>query len=245
MPDWRPALVALVPGIVVMQNWLRLEDPQRDAGRAVLILALAVAPALASRLWQRLVLLALAFLVTVDLAARVPLLHPWHASDRSWNGFLDFYEIRLPFNPFFHPEMHILLLLAGFGFTAGLALAASSRRPVVAVALLVVGAGWPATLLTDGRDLLRGAVILATALFLLAALRAGARRTLARAALLGACARRRLARRDRATRRREERVPPLADVESRTSGRPPTSACATSGMRATTASPGRARPRPS
>ena len=73
VPDWRPALVALVPGIVVMQNWLRLEDPQRDGGRAVLILALAVVPALASRLWQRLVLLALAFLVTVDLAARVPL----------------------------------------------------------------------------------------------------------------------------------------------------------------------------
>ena len=185
MPDWRPALIALVPGVVVMQNWLRLEDPQRDAGRAVLILALAVMPALVSRLWQRLALLVLASLLAVDLAARVPLFRPWRAGDRFWNGFLDFYEVRLPLNAFFHPDMHALLLLAGFGFTAAVALAAASRRPVAAVAVLVVGAGWPATLLTDGRDLLRGAVILATALFLLAALRAGARRTLARAALLG------------------------------------------------------------
>ena len=143
MPDWRPALLALVPGIVVMQNWLRLEDPKRDVGRTILILALAVAPALASRLWLRVVLLALAFLAAVDLAARVPLLHPWRASNPSWNGFLDFYEVRLPFNPFFHPEMHMLLVLAGFAFTAAIALAAASRRPLPAVALLVVGAGWP------------------------------------------------------------------------------------------------------
>ena len=56
--------------------------------------------------------------------------------------------------------------------------AARSRRS----RLLVVGAGWPATLLSDGHDLLRGAVILAAALLLLAGLRAGRRRTLARAA---------------------------------------------------------------
>jgi transglutaminase-like putative cysteine protease len=185
MLEWRPALLALVPGIVLMQNWLRLEHPERDAGRMLLLLGLAVVPALAPRLWQRLLLLAVAVVAAVDLALRVPVLHPLRAPDRLWNGFLDFYEVRLPFNAAFHAEMHALLLLAGFGFTAALALAASSRRPVTAVAFLVVGAGWPATLLTDGRDLLRGGVILATALFMLAGLRAGARRTFARAALLG------------------------------------------------------------
>ena len=123
--------------------------------------------------------------MAIDLAVHVPLLHPWRAESRLWNGFLDFYEVRLPFNPAFHPGMHALLLLAGFGFTAAVALAAASRRPVAAVAFLVVGAGWPATLLSDGHDLLRGGVILATALFLLAGLRTGASRTLARAALLG------------------------------------------------------------
>ena len=185
MPRWRPALLALVPGVVLMQNWLRLEDPQRDVGLAFLLLLIAAAPALAPRLWQRLVLLAIGTIVAIDLAVHVPLLHPWRAESRLWNGFLDFYEVRLPFNPAFHPGMHALLLLAGFGFTAAVALAAASRRPVAAVAFLVVGAGWPATLLSDGHDLLRGGVILATALFLLAGLRTGASRALARAALLG------------------------------------------------------------
>jgi transglutaminase-like putative cysteine protease len=185
MPDLRPALLALIPGIVLMQNWLRLEHPQRDAARVLLLLVLAVAPALAPRLWQRLVLLAVGTLAAVDLAARVPARHPWHAAPRLWDGFLDFYEVRLPFSASFHPNMHALLLLTAFGFTAAVALAASSRRPVIAVACLVVGAGWPATLLPDGHDLLRGAVILATALLLLAGLRTGARRTFARAALLG------------------------------------------------------------
>jgi transglutaminase-like putative cysteine protease len=184
MPDFRPALLALVPGIVLMESWLRLEHPQRDAGRMLLLLGLAVIPALARRLWQRLLLVAAALVLAVDLAARVPLLRPWYAPDRLWNGFVDFYEVRLPFHAEFHPEMHALLILAGFGFTAGVALAAASRKPVAAVAFLVVGAGWPATLLTNGRDVLRGAVILATALFLLACLRAGAL-TLGRAAFIG------------------------------------------------------------
>ncbi len=185
MPDLRPALLALIAGFVLMQNWLRLEHPQRDAARALLLLVLAAAPALAPRLWQRLVLLAVGALAAVDLAARVPVLHPWRAAPRLWDGFLDFYEVRLPVNASIHPNMHALLLLAGFGFAAAVALAAAARRPVVAVACLVVGAGWPATLLADGHDLLRGAVILATALVLLAGLRPGARRTFGRAALLG------------------------------------------------------------
>ena len=98
-----PALLALVPGLVLMQNWLRLEHPQRDGGRALLLIAIAAVPALAPRLWQRLVLLALAVLAAVHLAARVPVLHPWHGAMRFWNGFLDFYDIRLPFSATFHP----------------------------------------------------------------------------------------------------------------------------------------------
>jgi transglutaminase-like putative cysteine protease len=185
MPDRRSALLAFVPGLVLMENWLRLEHPQRDTGRVLLLLAIAVLPALAPRLWQRLVLLAIGMLAALDLAARVPVLRPWHAWAPLWNGFLDFYDVRLPFSASFHPGMHALLLLAGFGFTALVGLAAASRRPVAAVACLVVGAGWPATLLSDNHDLVRGAVILATALFLLAGLRTGALRTVARAAVLG------------------------------------------------------------
>jgi transglutaminase-like putative cysteine protease len=182
---WRPALLAVVPGLVLAQSWLRLEQPQRDGGRALLLVALAAVTALAPRLWQRLVVLALALLLAVDVAARVSMLHPWQAAPRFWNGFLDFYDVRLAFSASFHPEMHMLVLLAVFGFTAVLALAAASRRPLGAVACLVVGAGWPATLLSDGRDSLRGATILAAALFLLAGLRTGALRTAGRAGLVG------------------------------------------------------------
>ena len=185
MPRWRPALLALVAGLVLAQNWLRLEQPQRDGARALLLVALAAVTALAPRLWQRFVILALALLVTVAVAARVPLLHPWRAAPRFWNGFLEFYDVRLPFSASFHPQMHALVLLAVFGFTAALALAAASRRPLGAVACLVVGACWPATLLSDGRDLLRGATILAASLFLLAGLRTGALRTVGRAGLVG------------------------------------------------------------
>jgi transglutaminase-like putative cysteine protease len=185
MLSWRPALLALVPGLVLAQNWLRLEQPERDTGRALLLVALALLPAVAPRLWQRLVLLALMVLAAVGVAARTPVLRPWQSMPRLWNGFLDFYDVRLPFSAAFHPEMHSLLLLAGFGFTAALALAAASRRPLGAVACLVVGACWPATLLSDGRDLLRGATILAAELFLLAGLRTGALRTAVHAGLVG------------------------------------------------------------
>jgi hypothetical protein len=102
------------------------------------------------------------------------------------NGFLDFYDVQLPFDSAFHPEMHAVLLLAAFSFTAALGLAAVSRRPLAAVLVLLAGAGWPATLLSDHRDLLRGSVILAAALLLLAGFRPDARRVVARAALLGA-----------------------------------------------------------
>ena len=57
MPDPRPTLLSLVAGFVVMEGWIRLEHPERDGGRMLLLVALAVVPALAPRLWQRLVLL--------------------------------------------------------------------------------------------------------------------------------------------------------------------------------------------
>jgi transglutaminase-like putative cysteine protease len=82
--------------------------------------------------------------------------------------------------------MHAVILVTAFAFSAALALTAASRRPLASVVVLLVGATWPATLLSDGRDLLRGAVILASALLLLAGFRADARRTLLRAVVLGA-----------------------------------------------------------
>src|SRR2546430_896051 len=107
MPRWRPALLALVPAIVIAQNWLRLERPERDGGNALLLVVLALAPAVAPRLWQRLALL---FGVTL-VAAKLALVSPFGKFEhhrnffgllgsRIWNGTLDFYDVRLQFNPF-------------------------------------------------------------------------------------------------------------------------------------------------
>jgi transglutaminase-like putative cysteine protease len=185
VPERRPALLALVPGLLIAASWLRLEEPRRDAGRALVLVLLAVSPALARGLRRRLALLAAVTLAAVDLSARAPALHPWSAASRLGDGLRDFYGVRLPFGPALHPGMHSLLLLAAFGFTAGVALAAAARRPLVAVLVLVVGAAWPATLLTGDRDLARGAAILAASLLLLAGLRDGGSPALGRAALVG------------------------------------------------------------
>ncbi len=130
MPSLRPALVALLPALVIAQNWLRLERPERDGGRVLLLVVLALIPALAPRLWQRLVLLLAAALVAADLAVRVsPLGIVERHRDffgpfgsRVGNGILDFYDVRLRFDPFFHPDMHSVLLVAAFGFAAALGL---------------------------------------------------------------------------------------------------------------------------
>ena len=186
MRSLRVPLVCLVPGVVLILSWLRIEHPQRDGWRSLALLLLALVPALAPRAWQRLVLFAAAVVVASAVATRVPIQHPWRAAPRLWDGFLDAYDVRLPFDPSFHVHFHALLLLAGFVFAAGVVLAAASERPLVAVAVFIVGATWPATLLTNGRDLLRGAVILGIALFLLAALREHPLPSIGRAALLGA-----------------------------------------------------------
>ncbi len=62
------------------------------------------------------------------------------------NGFLDFYDVRLPFDPRVHTEMRSVVLTAVFAFTLALSLAVAARRPLAAALALLVGAGWPATL---------------------------------------------------------------------------------------------------
>jgi transglutaminase-like putative cysteine protease len=189
----RNALVAAVPALVIAETWMRLERPERDGGRVLLLVLLALLPALVPRLRPRIAALGVSLVVALGVAVRV---WPWNArpfdshhdyfgplGSRLGNGFLDFYDVRLPFDPSFHPEMHALLLVAGFGFAAALAFAAAAGRPLASVLILLVGAGWPATLLPNDRDLVRGALILGCGLLLLAGLRDGARRLLPRAAL--------------------------------------------------------------
>jgi len=189
------ALLALPPGLVIGLSWLRLEEPQRDGGRLLVLVLLAALPALATRLRDRLALLGVALLVGAAVAVRVSPLdaRPWDErhdffgpfAGRIWAGLLEFYDVRLPFDPFLHPEMHSLVLAAAFGFAAGVAVACGARRPLPAVLVLLVGAGWPSTLLPGEQPLGRGALILAAALLILAGLRPGARNTFGRAAVVG------------------------------------------------------------
>src|SRR5262249_6402659 len=102
VPDLRVPLICLVPGLVLVLSWLRLEHPQQDGWRALALLLLAVAPAAAPRVWQRLVLLGVATLAAIAAATRVPWHHPWRAASRLWDGFLDAYDVKLPFDPVFH-----------------------------------------------------------------------------------------------------------------------------------------------
>jgi transglutaminase-like putative cysteine protease len=80
--------------------------------------------------------------------------------------------VQVPFDPAAHPRMHGVLLIAVFAFTLWVALAAAARRPGLAAAGLVVGAGWPGTLY-PGHDLLRGALLLVGVLVSIACLRRG------------------------------------------------------------------------
>jgi transglutaminase-like putative cysteine protease len=171
-------VLAGVAGAVVAFDWLRLEDPRTDGSRAVALLALAVAPALVRPLWARVVATLAALVAAAAVAFSVSLTHLWpYGADffgpvgtRFGNGFLDFYDFRLPIDPAEHARMHMVLLAALFAFTLVISFAIAARRTLTAVVLFLVGAGWPATLLAGGNELGRGAVILATALALLAGL---------------------------------------------------------------------------
>ena len=174
----RTAALSGVAGLVIAADWLRLEQPRQAAGRAALLVALAIAPALVRPLWLRVastivaLFAAAAIAFSVSAAAILPggdaFLSP--IFDRFGGGFVDFYEFRLPVDPSVHARMHMVILLAVFTFTLATALFVAARRPVAAVGVFLVGAGWPSTLLAGGNELARGAVILLGALVLLAGL---------------------------------------------------------------------------
>ena len=164
-------------GVLVAWNWARLEQPRPSVGPLLLMIALGIAPALLPSKRWRLAGAAVALFIAAPIALEVA--RPWalgKLSSRAGRGFLDFYEVLVPFDPAAHPVMHDVLLLAVFLFTAIGALAIASRRPLAASIALVAGAGWPATILPGKDDLARGALLLVGALALVAWLRPGARR---------------------------------------------------------------------
>ncbi len=172
-------------GALIAWNWARLEQPRPGVGPLMLMVALGIAPALLPglrlRFRPRVALLFGAEAAAVIAAAAIALhVHrPYHLgrlADRAGSGFVDFYDVLVPFNGAAHPLMHGVLLLAVCVFSLLCALAVAARRPLAAILGLAAGAGWPATILPGSDDLGRGVFLLVAALALVAWLRPESRR---------------------------------------------------------------------
>ena len=169
----RTLAVSVFPAIVIAAVWLRLERPVDEVGRAIAIVALALAPALVRPLRLRIGAVVLAILVGARIAFGVPV-HGFFGTlgSRFSNGFLDFYDVRTPFDPRVHADMRGVVLAAVFGFVLALGLAVAARRAVLATVVVVLGAGWPATLVGPGGAIARGVAILLAVLVVLGGLTA-------------------------------------------------------------------------
>ena len=175
MRDAARSCVSAAPAVaVVALAWLRLEQPGVGIWRGVALAVLGLAVAGLPRRSLRLAAAVVATFVAVRLAFGV-----WPPAwgtlrSRIGSGFDAFYSVHLPFDARVQVDMRALALAALFLFALGIALLAAERAGVAAAAVLVVGAGWPATLFDPARGLVVGTGILLAALALLAGL--GSRR---------------------------------------------------------------------
>jgi Transglutaminase-like superfamily/TgpA N-terminal domain len=185
----RTAAVSAPALIVVAAAWLRLEQPLTSLWRVLALLAVALAAALPRRRLLRFLAAAAATVAAAWVAVGVDLV-PWRLDrpgsgfglgpslsalgTKFGNGFGDFYGTHLPFDPRVHVAMNGLVLSAVFLFALGVTLLVAERKPVAGALVLLVGAGWPATMLGASHEIVMGAAILAAALVLLAGL--GSRR---------------------------------------------------------------------
>jgi len=154
----RTLVVAALGASLLAWSWMSLESGG-DAGQATLVVVLAIATACVARRALRVAACVVALLLTGAIAFGLGPVWalPARMLSRFGDGFLEFYDYQVPFDPSSHPRMHGVLLIALFAFTLAFALAVAARRPGLAAIVLVVGVGWPGTLL-PGHDLWRGAV---------------------------------------------------------------------------------------
>ena len=169
----RVLLVAALGAPLLAWSWMRLESGH-DAGQATLVILLAIGASLVRPRRWRIAACVVALLATGAIAFGLG--HVWALPGRMLSrfgrGFLEFYDYQIPFDPATHPRMHGVLLVALFAFTLAFALAVAARRPGLAAIALVVGVGWPGTLL-PGHDVLRGTLLLLAVLATAVVLRPG------------------------------------------------------------------------
>jgi protein-glutamine gamma-glutamyltransferase len=186
-------IIVFVPGALALAaGWIRLEQPSGDAWKAAALTALALVPALLRPGWLRAPALVASALAAVNVAFGASALSSATVSGAAWvprglpsalvAGFLSFYDVDLPFAAGTHPLMHGMVLLAAWGFALAFALLAAARRALAAAFVLLVGAGWPATLLSGAGDVPRGLLILLALIVVLVGLRPGGRARPAHAA---------------------------------------------------------------
>ena len=180
----RTALLALLPALLIATGWQGLEEPVRG-GEIALAATLAVLAAILPHRRYRIPAAIVASVAVVCFAFDLSPLdaRPFDGDHdfvgpfltKFGGGVLDFYEVGLPFDPSDRPGMHGTIVLAVFAFTLLATLAIAARRPILGAAATFAGAAWPVTLVPESASTLRGVLLLATALLLLAALRPGAR----------------------------------------------------------------------
>ena len=147
------------------------------------MVALALAPALVPGTRRRAVVAALAAAGVLEIAFGWS--YPGGILSSFGRGFLDFYDVQVPFDPGAHPRMHGVLLVALFAFTLWVGLAAGgaaawARRGRARRRRRLAGT------LLPGHDLLRGALLLAGVLVAIVCLRRGPLRGLGTALAVGA-----------------------------------------------------------
>jgi hypothetical protein len=165
----KTAAFSFLLGVLIAWNWGRLET-NRSAGSILLMVLLGIAPALLPTRRLRLAGAGVALIAAWSIALDVRPYAVGTVLSRTGRGFLDFYDVLVPFDASAHRLMHGVVLLAVFVFTALASLAVAARRPLLASLVLVAGAGWPATIFPGHDDLGRGVLILAAALALVARL---------------------------------------------------------------------------
>jgi transglutaminase-like putative cysteine protease len=170
----RRLATAALPALVIALAWVRLESPHNTAGAVFVMLVLALAPLV----WQPLVLASL--VVGTRVAFGEWPRHLGRVGGDFRRGFLDFYDVKTPFDPRVHTEMRGVVLTAIFGFVLLLAFALARGWTPAAVGAVLLGTGWPATLGPVAHAGRLGVAILLSALVVLAGMTA---RRLSRAAL--------------------------------------------------------------
>jgi transglutaminase-like putative cysteine protease len=181
-------------------SWFRLEQRDVPRGAVLAVIGIALLPTLAMAMGRRRAVvggvLVLATIFAAGVAWDVSPLEARPGSGHDFfgpvlgaarDGLQDFYDATLPFDRVDYPTMHGLILLAVFGFAALVGMLAAAKRPVAAGLALLVGVGWPATLLPGDNPLFAGALALAGMLFILFLFRARGRtlRGLAPALVVG------------------------------------------------------------